>query len=248
MRVDAASVADVTQVRVEDAELVFHGVGSSRDDAHVHTDAVLRMLAEAVDPGHGASRGATVAEFTGHGGPIRDGRGEDVLNAAGMTHDLVLGAGPGGRGLARGRELDGKVALYRLADGTAMDRLVAGDGEDELKGWGGGDHLIGERGRDELKGAGSDDRLEGRNGRDMLKVGRGGPRGTGGGSPGREDPAGVGGRAASRPTRRETRRPIAASVGFEARHRAVAAGIGRSHGGQGHGTSPDRARLGGRGT
>ena len=144
-----AGFRDEIQLDVTDLALKFYGAPADRDDVYVYTDALVLMKVTDAHESHGDG---SVADASGHGGLLRDGRGRDVLNASAMTYDLELHAGPGGRGTAADGE---DVGLYRLARGTAMDALIAGDGADRLVGWRGADRLEGGRGRDRLEGRGA---------------------------------------------------------------------------------------------
>lgn len=170
LRVDANTTAALSEVAFDDLELTFYGAPAGEDDRYVYTDAIGRLTTFEADASYGLPEGAVVADVTGHGGEIEDGAGFDTLNAAAMTADLRLEAGPGGTGTALGTGPGGTdLVFYTLAPGTAMDALVAGDGDDTLIGAGGAEVLEGGRG---------DDRLTGGAGADTFRFGTGAGRDT----------------------------------------------------------------------
>ena len=230
---------DDPEVEVQDVRLRFHGAPADRDDVYVYTDALVQMSTAEVHESH-ADRGDTLAEASGHGGRIRDGRGRDVLNASAMTHDLDLEAGPRGRGKALEADGNRDVRLYDLARGTAMDVVHAGDGNDRITGWRGDERLSGGRGRDRLEGRAGEDRLEGGAGRDWLAGGEGRDRLEGGrGPPGGR--GGARGRGGRRARGRGRARP---AQGRGGRGRARGRGGARRAGGRGRG---GRLRAGAQG-
>lgn len=162
LRIEGKAFDDLT-LDISDLALKFYGAPADDDDTYVYTDSLITMKKT------GASLGlkGSIADTTGHGGTIRDGEGTDTLNASAITEDARLSAAPGGEGRAGGE------SLYRLSDGTDMDRIYAGDGDDRLTGWRESERLHGGRGDDSIEGEGGSDRLKGEDGRDKLYGGSG---------------------------------------------------------------------------
>ena len=167
--------SDLAELEIENAVLRFHGAREDRNDVYVYTDALITMMTNDANTAD-ASFDGSIADATGHGAAIRDGRGKDAINASAMTYDLVLDSEGGGRGIARGGDLDGPVRLYRLAGDTDMRGLISGDGDDVLRGGSGAQRLEAGRGRDRLEGGGGRDELHGGAGRDLLRGQGGGDR------------------------------------------------------------------------
>ncbi len=153
---------------IDRLKLDFYGAPADEHDVYVFTDTLLTLKQAEADESFDAD---TIADVTGHGGRIEDGKGRDTLNAAAMTSDLELQNGPHGKGWA---EADGQdIRLYRFDGQTAMARMVSGDGDDEITGWSGNETLEGGRGDDRLDGAGRRDLLIGGDGADLLLGGAG---------------------------------------------------------------------------
>lgn len=152
--------SDIAELEIESATLRFYGAKQDRDDVYVYTDSLITMKTSDAGTADESCEGS-VADATGHGGAIRDGRGKDVVDASAMTYDLVLNAAGGGKGMARGGDLEragaalppvrghrhaGPDLRRRRRRAARRQRLEVGRGKDRLEGGGGSDAFVFGRG------------------------------------------------------------------------------------------------------
>jgi len=134
-----------TQGVLEDWSLSLFGGAQSADDRYVYTDQYAELVA--ADPSRGVLSDA-------------DG-GIDTINAAAVSGAVRVDLTPGVVGSIGGAD-------FRIAEGTVIENLFTGDGDDELYGSDGSNHLFGGRGDDLLVGRGGDDTLDGGRGLDRA--------------------------------------------------------------------------------
>lgn len=100
---------------------------------------------------------------------LTDSAGVDTLNAAAVTSDLKIDLTPGANSLLAGSTL-------KIVDGTLIENVYGGDGNDDISGNDRSNEMRGGRGDDELAGKTGRDLLEGNQGDDFLDGGDGGDR------------------------------------------------------------------------
>jgi Ca2+-binding RTX toxin-like protein len=88
--------------------------------------------------------------------------GTDWVNLAAMHGNLSINLGNLAYSSVNGQQ------LFRIANGTVIENVVAGDGNDTVRGNAVGNHLLGMRGNDSLFGLGGQDTLEGGLGNDTF--------------------------------------------------------------------------------
>ncbi|GHD42050.1 hypothetical protein GCM10017083_06600 [Thalassobaculum fulvum] len=131
-----ADTATGTTGTLESWTLSLYGGEQTADDRYVYTDQYGELSADET------SR-AVLTDTDG---------GIDTLNASAVSGDVAID-------LTAGGTIDG--AAVAIADGTAIENLYTGDGNDTLTGSAAANHLIGGRGDDRLSGAAGDDTIDG---------------------------------------------------------------------------------------
>ena len=130
---------------LESWSLTLYGDGTTTDDRYVYTDQYATLAT--------ADAGRSVLVDT-------DG-GTDAINAAAVSGPVAI-------------YLDGSVgsiygAGFRVAEGTEIENLYTGDGDDLLAGSSLANVLVGGRGSDSLIGGAGDDILDGGRGLDTAR-------------------------------------------------------------------------------
>ncbi|MEQ9330006.1 S8 family serine peptidase [Thalassobaculum sp.] len=123
---------------LEDWSLTLYGGDASSDDRYVFTDQYGDLAADEL------SR-AQLADADG---------GTDTINASAASGDVRIDLTAGNAGTIEG-------STFAIADGTVIENLYTGDGDDTLLGSSAANHLIGGRGDDLLSGGTGDDTLDG---------------------------------------------------------------------------------------
>lgn len=131
--------------------LKLYGDALSEDDTYIYTNEFGKFSAD-------ASRTT-----------LTDTAGTDTLNCAAVTSNLEIDLTPGANSLIAGTTL-------KIADGTLIENVFGGDGDDEIRGNLRDNELRGGRGDDSLKGQAGRDLLEGNQGDDILEGGDGADR------------------------------------------------------------------------
>jgi Ca2+-binding RTX toxin-like protein len=129
-------------------EFTFYGATPNADDVYHYTDEVFDALFD--EP----------ARFT-----LSDADGDDWLNMAAMTENLAINLASDGSG---GGSVVGASAFLEIADGTIIENVVTGDGNDTLLGNDVANELHGMRGDDTLDGGLGNDILWGGTGDDFF--------------------------------------------------------------------------------
>jgi subtilisin-like proprotein convertase family protein len=123
---------------LEEWTLGLYGSPQTADDRYVYTDQYGDLAAA------DGSRASLVDP---------DG-GTDTINAAAVYGDVAVDLTAGASGTIAG-------SAFAIADGTEIENLFTGDGDDTLIGSSADNHLIGGRGDDRLSGAAGDDTVDG---------------------------------------------------------------------------------------
>jgi len=123
---------------LESWTLSLYGGEQATDDRYVYTDQYGDLAAD------DASR-AALSDSDG---------GTDTINAAAVSGDVAIDLTAGVSGT-----IDG--AAFAIADGTDIENLYTGDGDDTLFGSSLANHLVGGRGDDLLSGGAGNDTLDG---------------------------------------------------------------------------------------
>lgn len=123
---------------LEEWTLGLYGGEQSADDRYVYTDQ------------YGALSGSETARASLSD---TDG-GTDTINAAAVSGDVAIDLTAGTPGTIAG-------SAFSITDGTDIENLFTGDGDDTLLGSAAANHLIGGRGDDQLSGAAGDDTIDG---------------------------------------------------------------------------------------
>jgi subtilisin-like proprotein convertase family protein len=131
-----ADTATGTTGTLEGWTLSLYGGEQTADDRYVYTDQYGELSADET------SR-AVLGDDDG---------GTDTINAAAVSGAVAID-------LTSGGTIAG--AAFSIADGTAIENLFTGDGDDTLIGSAAANHLIGGRGDDRLSGAAGDDTIDG---------------------------------------------------------------------------------------
>lgn len=134
-----------TSGTLQEWSLSLFGGAQTADDRYVYTDQYADLSAS------DAARSA-LADVDG---------GTDTINASAVSGSVRIALTPGAIGSIGG-------AAFRVAEGTAIENLFTGDGDDTLIGNSGRNHLAGGRGSDMLSGGAGDDRLDGGRGLDRA--------------------------------------------------------------------------------
>lgn len=135
-------------------------------DEGIVTSASLRFYGAATDD---ADQYVIADSMTGAAGAqdvINDDGGQDHLNLAAYSQDLIIHLRPGAD-IALGER------LIKLGETTWIENATTGDGADRIVANGRDNILNGARGDDQLIGGGGNDRLEGGDGSDILSGGGG---------------------------------------------------------------------------
>jgi subtilisin-like proprotein convertase family protein len=122
---------------LEEWSLTLVGAEPSADDRYVYTDQYGELAAG--DPAR-----AVLADTDG---------GTDTINAAAVSGDVAIDLGAGTGSIAG--------TAFAIAEGTVIENLYTGDGDDTLVGSSAANHLIGGRGADQLSGGAGDDTIDG---------------------------------------------------------------------------------------
>lgn len=130
---------------LQEWSLSLFGGAQTADDRYVYTDQYAELSANET------ARGA-LSDTDG---------GTDTINAAAASGDVRVDLTPGAAGSIGG-------AAFTVADGTAIENLYTGDGDDTLFGNSAANHLFGGRGSDLLSGGAGDDSLDGGRGLDLV--------------------------------------------------------------------------------
>jgi Ca2+-binding RTX toxin-like protein/subtilisin-like proprotein convertase family protein len=128
---------------LRDWSIGIHGDAADADDLYVFTNQFSNV------PGADPRQTYT----------LTDGQGTDTINAAAVNTDITLDLRSGGA-------IDGRG--IRIAEGTSIENVYAGDGDDILAGTGAANTLSGGRGDDLLMGNGGADALIGGQGIDTA--------------------------------------------------------------------------------
>ena len=158
-------------VTIDDLTLNFYGKPADEDDTYIFTDAAGFL---GVD--WSKNDGADSWIIRPDAPVLSDADGHNVINAAAAQWDLNLTAQAGETAMAAHNpdpafDFDGETeyALYTLGTGTVIHDLIAGDGNDVLKGSVGDNTLSGMRGADTLTGGAGNDTLYGGASADELQ-------------------------------------------------------------------------------
>lgn len=176
IRVEYSEITDErVDVTIDDLSLDFYGKAASADDTYIFTDV----------------GGLLPLEWRKEGTPwtirpdapvLNDAAGKNMINAAAITQDAVLTARAGETARADydpNTELDTGGAtsydMYRLSSNALIDGLIAGDGNDLLRGSSRSEYLDGGRGGDTIDaGAGNDTIIGGESTLDLRDIVYGG--------------------------------------------------------------------------
>lgn len=130
---------------LQEWSLSLFGSPQASDDRYVYTDQYAGLS------GPDTAR-SVLADADG---------GTDTINAAAVSGQVHVNLTPGMTGSIGG-------AAFRVADGTTIENLYSGDGDDVLVGNAAANHLFGGRGSDLLSGGAGDDTLDGDRGLDRV--------------------------------------------------------------------------------
>lgn len=135
-----------TSGTLQEWNLSLAGSPQTADDRYVYTNQYAGLS------GTEASR-SVLSDVDG---------GTDTINAAAVSGRVEVNLTPGATGSIGG-------AAFRVADGTTIENLYSGDGDDVLVGNAAANHLFGGRGADLLSGGAGDDTLDGDRGLDQVR-------------------------------------------------------------------------------
>lgn len=138
-------------IQLSGFSVTAHGTTPGRNDVYTFTDEGFDLLDS--DPAR-----SEITDLRG---------GDDVLNLAAVTRDIVVDLSKGG-GIG-----DGDSLLFSFGPGTRIEHAVSGDGDDWLRGNAANNLLLGNRGSDRISGRIGDDDLTGGAGNDVIRGGRG---------------------------------------------------------------------------
>ena len=126
-------------------KLHLYGDEITNDDVYIYTNEYGRFISEAYE-----TRGV-----------LEDSEGTDTINAAAVTTDTKIDLREGETSLIAGRELN-------VANGTVIENVYTGDGDDKITGNSANNALHGGRGDDVLAGGAGADVLDGGRGDDIA--------------------------------------------------------------------------------
>lgn len=133
---------------LKSAQLTIYGDAASADSTWFYTNEYGELA--------GIAQNSTLS----------DASGNDLINAAAVSGDIVLDLRPGRGGSINGHGLT-------IAAGTTIEHATSGDGDDRISGNTLANHLKGGRGKDTLEGREGNDTLEGGRDADTLIGGSG---------------------------------------------------------------------------
>jgi len=126
--------------------LTLYGDAASADDTYVFTDQFATFTGSA----HADRR------------TLADDGGSDTINLAALTGSAVLDLTPGVQGAIAGN-------AFAVAQGTVIEHVIGGDGDDTLRGNAADNRIEGSAGDDWIVAGGGDDTLLGGTGIDTLR-------------------------------------------------------------------------------